>query len=264
MWKTVNNYVYQAFMAEVTIFAWRRSGHCHRQRQYTPTSYIALNVDHENRNAWVSQILLLVCHRHHGSHAGGQEQSDFLCEIFFLLFGPPTWPPCHAVASQEWVVFLCFSNFYRYGASLHGPSGRRSSAINFWHFRLAHHYSVGVKLSLYISWACEIVHTFYNFPLLLGFFIRRSNKKCKNYPSSLANLLSITSANARAYSLFICPTCIPYTLSTRTAFLSAVDKTRNMEHSGTSRNIPEHSGTLIKTIKISKNIYIYIKNAEIT
>ena len=82
---------------------------------------------------------------------GDKNKAISSVKFFFLLFGPPTWPPCHVVASQEWVVFLCFSNFYRYGASLHGPSGRRSSAINFWHFRLAHHYSVGVKLSLYIS-----------------------------------------------------------------------------------------------------------------
>ena len=45
---------------------------------------LLINVDHENRNAWVSQFLLLVCHRHHGGRAEGQEQSDFLCENSFF------------------------------------------------------------------------------------------------------------------------------------------------------------------------------------
>ena len=57
---------------------------------------LLINVDHENRNAWVSQCLLLVCHRHHGGRAEGQEQSDFLCENSFFI----VWSPYMAALSR--------------------------------------------------------------------------------------------------------------------------------------------------------------------
>ena len=71
--------------------------------------------------------LLLACNWRHGSHAGGQQQSVFLrwelnffiMQILrksFLLFWPPTWPPCHVVASDQ------FGNsgsiFYRHDIDL--------------------------------------------------------------------------------------------------------------------------------------------------
>ena len=56
--------------------------------------------------------LLLVCKWRHGGHVGGQEQKHFSPlgnELYFdahlsekfLLYWPPTWPPCHVVANQE-------------------------------------------------------------------------------------------------------------------------------------------------------------------
>ena len=56
---------------------------------------------------------LLVCKWRHGSHVGGQKQKSFSPlgnEVYFdanfakkfLLYWPPTWPPCHVVANEEW------------------------------------------------------------------------------------------------------------------------------------------------------------------
>ena len=52
MWTLMWPYVYQAFIAEVAMFA--RRCRRRRRRQYAPASYTGSHVDHEKRNEWVS------------------------------------------------------------------------------------------------------------------------------------------------------------------------------------------------------------------
>ena len=84
-----------------------------------------------------SKLVLLVCKWRHGGHVGSQEQKHFSPlgnELYFdanlaekfLLFWPPTWPPCHVVANQELkasvmiygVTFLVYEWFRHFGFSV--------------------------------------------------------------------------------------------------------------------------------------------------
>ena len=55
-------------------------------------------------NFQVRSTPVLVCKWRHSGHVGGQKQKHYFDANFtkkFLLYWPPTWPPCHVFANQE-------------------------------------------------------------------------------------------------------------------------------------------------------------------